>query len=163
MRIKIYGHVESFRLSAGLITHHDYIQSAATRGPKLSSRVKSERKDVLTVSTRFHPCTKDEFPRLKDLLQERFPEQRNFTNPFIESEKQGLKEGRYQGYIRGWDVLDFEKNVVTQSRWGIKEDQTKCRLTVCYREGVLGIAVRHYTGEKQTVAKLEATKSMYRD
>ncbi len=127
---------------------------------KVSTRVKGGTKCVRVFGCEFHPCTKVTFPDLKTRLEERFRDRnRIFDNPFVRSENKGLKDGKYQGYLRGWEVLDYESQVKTQKGWGVHPNDV--RLTICYRDDVLGVAVRYDTGETEMRNSLEAYRSMY--
>lgn len=124
---------------------------------KVSPRVAGNIKIMPVIKPEFIPCEKRTFSSIKTTLDARFSH--NFQNPFIESEEHGLQDGRYKGNLRGWRVLDYEIDVVPSPRWGVT--QTNPRLAVCYRAGVIGVALRYYTGETETVNTLETFKSMY--
>ena len=58
-------------------------------------------------------------------------------NPFLRAQMEGTK---FQGNLRGWRILDFSE--VEKSSWGFNETTNKPRLTVCYKDGSLGVALR---------------------
>ena len=59
--------------------------------------------------------------------------------------------------MREWRVFDFEE-ILQQPGWGVSDGT---RLTICYQNQALGIAVRYDTGEKRSVNSLLTCKSMY--
>ena len=126
--------------------------------PRVEGRI-YEKKDY---KARFIPCNKGTFEETikRDLMiQTKFKDHR-FQNPFHESEKKGMENGQYKGYLREWKVFDFDNNIVTQCGWGVKD--TNVRLTICYKDGELGVALRYYTGKTQVISTLVTTKkSMY--
>ena len=124
---------------------------------KVSARVRGGVKLVPIYRTEFHPCDKATFPALKMALETRFTEHR-FQNPFVASEAQGTGDG-WKGYLRGWSVLTYETDVVTQPGWGVIA--TNPRLTICYSGGILGVALRYDTGETEVKDSLTTFKSMY--
>jgi hypothetical protein len=81
-------------------------------------------------------------------------------DPFINSEAQGLENGKYKGYLREWIVLDFDTQVATQPGWGVTAENQ--RLTICYQDGVLGIAIRFDSGITKEKNTLTTFKSMYK-
>ncbi len=107
----------------------------------------------------FEPCNQDTFPALKAILEQRFHPHR-FMDPFINSEAQGLENGKYKGYLREWIVLDFDTQVATQPGWGVTAENQ--RLTICYQDGVLGIAIRFDSGITKEKNTLTTFKSMYK-
>jgi hypothetical protein len=124
---------------------------------KVSARVKGGVKQIPVYECEFFECTKDSFLQLKSVLEERLP-QHKFKNPFITSTAKGLVGNRYMGYLRGWQVLDYETQVKTQAGWGVVDGP---RLTICYHDGVLGIALRYDTGHMEEQNTLDAYRSMY--
>ena len=124
----------------------------------VSPRVSGKICPVRVYACEFEPCTKDTFPALKTRLEQRF--NHAFNNPFIRSEEEGLENGQYKGQLRGWSVLDFETQVETQPGWGCTADTP--RLTICYRGGVLGVAVRSDTGRTVERNTLVTFNSMYK-
>lgn len=128
----------------------------------ISPRVSNTIKDIPVYEAEFYECTKDTFSEANNKLKEEFKEyfpNLNFKNPFITSEERGLADDeKYKGYLRGWKVWDYEE-VITQSGWGATK---KPRLTICYKNNILGIAFRYPTGEIKQVGDMETYKSMYK-
>ena len=113
---------------------------------KVADRVKGHiKKNIPEIGCEFIICNTQTFPPPQ---LGRFDQ--NFQNPFIASCEKGLVEGRMQGYLRGWDVYNYD-DVRINRGWGM--NQNMARLTVCYRGNQLGVAVRWKTGE--------TLKSMY--
>lgn len=125
----------------------------------VSPRVRGNIARLRIYGCDFMPCNKDTFPTLKTSLEQRFPNHR-FMDPFINSEAQGLENGKYKGQLRGWNVLDFDTQVETQPGWGVTADNP--RLTICYKNEILGIAVRYDTGRTEEKDTLTTFKSMYK-
>lgn len=125
----------------------------------VSPRVKGNVSKLRVYGCEFEPCNKDMFPALKATFEQRFHPHR-FMDPFINSEAQGLENGQYKGQLRGWSVLDFKTQVETQPGWGVTSENP--RLTICYKDGVLGIAIRYDTGITVPQDTLTAFKSMYK-
>ena len=128
----------------------------------LSPRVEGrlfERKEYVA---KFIPCNNETFENIiknDPIVQTKFKDHR-FKNPFHDSIRKGLVNGKYKGYLREWKVFEFDENVVTQCGWGVKDSNV--RITICYRNGQLGIALRYYTGRTYTVNTLITTRrSMY--
>jgi hypothetical protein len=127
---------------------------------KVSARVGGTVRRVRSYEAVFYPCTKLTFSALCGRLQREAVIRRDFQNPFERSEREGLAEdGKYKGYLRGWQVFDFERDIVTQAGWGVGPDEP--RVTVCYRGTELGVALRYDTGLFNEVNTLETRKSMY--
>lgn len=125
---------------------------------KVSARVRGGTKLVPIYSSEFYPCTKQTFSSVKTRFEGRFPDHR-FQNPFINSEQKGLDNHKYKGYLREWKVFDYETEIVTQPGYGVSPNHP--RLTICYRNEILGIALRYDTGRKETKNTLTTFKSMY--
>jgi len=125
----------------------------------VSPRVRGNVSQLRVYGCEFEPCNKDTFPALKAILEQRFHSHR-FMDPFINSEAQGLENGQYKGYLREWSVLDFDTQVETQPGWGVTAENP--RLTICYRAGVLGIAIRFDSGITVPQDTLTTFKSMYK-
>jgi hypothetical protein len=124
----------------------------------ISPRVSGKICPVRVYACEFEPCAKDTFQLLKTRLDQRF--NRTFNNPFARSELEGLENGQYKGHLRAWSVFDFETQVKTQPGWGVTADTP--RLTICYQDGVLGVAIRYDTGITVEQDTLVTFKSMYK-
>lgn len=85
-----------------------------------------------------------------------------FDNPFINARNRGHPPGpdnKEFGYLRKWQVLNYETQVKTQPGWGVGPDAP--RITVCYNNDVLGVAVRWHTGQFRQMNRLNTYRSMY--
>jgi hypothetical protein len=127
---------------------------------KVSARVAGTIRQEPIYNAIFHPCNKDNFTTIIPQLHEQAGVMRNFQNPFINSENQGLENNKYKGYLRCWRVMDFENDIKTQPGWGININEP--RVTICYRGEELGIALRYDTGDVRSVNTLETRRSMYK-
>ena len=123
---------------------------------KVADRVKGRCKIVPVFGCDFLTCTPETFPG--DALRLQF--HRDFQNPFTASEEKGQVDGQWQGYLRGWGVFDYQ-HVETNRGWGMTSPRNSVRLTICYQEGILGIAVRWRTQERAEINTLQTYKSMY--
>jgi cation transport regulator ChaB len=125
--------------------------------PVLSARVKGNFIRHQEIGCEFLPCNSETFASLGLPLR----------NPFIKSSEEMRKyPDRYPeqvgkiGYLRGWKVWNFSE-VKDQSGWGFSVSSTSSRATICYNDGVLGIALRTPTGRNTIVNNLTSYKSMY--
>ena len=87
-------------------------------------------------------------------------------NPVLEitgeklfNEDRRREDGMWMGYHREYNVYTYEQ--LYNERWGIRLGKENQRLTVCYKDGEVGIIVRVATGELIEIDSLEAYKSMY--
>lgn len=152
--IHVYGSVNTFKLSAGRITYDTYISDAA-----LSSRVSGSIRRHAIVKTTFYPCEPSAFAAV--IASEEFRAEAGtytpenpFRNPHLD------EDGRYMAALRKWRSFDYT-DVLDDARWGFDEKNCGPRLTVCYKEGVLGVALRTLQGF-DTVSTLAACRTMYR-
>ena len=142
----------------------------------LSNRVEGSVVEVRDYQTRFYPVaetTDDGWSSVKEAVRQDFGRAltRSFNNPFPLSLTKGLDDGRYKGRMacrRGeelWRPLDFDRDIKGRASWGhtdIGEDGLdQSQRVICYRGGVLGVAVRVDTGEKTLMNTLKAFRSMY--
>jgi len=200
--IHVYGHKRSFLLSAGQITHDEYLTHWHMRkvnkrdvykiqdkytGEKhptfkeyysiqkaqeilcsldsyldvnVSSRVAKENGSTYTPNIVFIPCNdstkKDKMNELiKNVYEGVGLTPRSFDVPFHASEKEGKTEGKYKGYLRDWKVWNYDE-VEKELGWGLKG---RDRITICYKNGVLGIALRYKTAKLKQ--RLKAYDSMF--
>jgi hypothetical protein len=123
---------------------------------KVADRVRGRSKIVPVFGCKFHRCTMETFAALG--LSERF--HHNFDNPFVASLAKGMAGGRMQGYLREWRAFEFDE-IHSNRGWGMTGPVNTVRLTVCYQQGQLGVAVRWKTGEKEEINTLQTFKSMY--
>jgi hypothetical protein len=122
----------------------------------LSTRVKGKICKVPIYKSKFYRCNKESFFKLKEKDPDIF---NGRENPFVISEKQGLENGKWKGYIREWKVFDYYIDIKPKPGWGLKNMST--RITICYKKDVLGVAYRYPTGEHKEMNTLSAYKSMY--
>ena len=206
--IAVYGHLPSFKLSAGIIGYKEYLQQewkakkvdrrtagsdtpayhiVSTTPPhgihpeyptalseadteialqdlgcaadiKMSARVGGAVRMKAVYAAEFARCDETGFPALKETLDDRFG--KSFENPFARSKSEGLAaDGRFKGYLRGWEVMDYDTDIKIQPGWGV--DQGAPRLTICYKDGVLGIAIRYHTGTLKEENTLSTYGSIY--
>ncbi len=131
----------------------------------LASRVRGSASREPIYKAEFHPianASDDAFTAFKGAHLHSRPEwaTMTFRNPFVKSANKGLADGKYKGYLRGWKVCDFDEHIVNEAGWGVNEGDHP-RLTICYRGGQLGIAVRYFTNTYREESTLTAFKSMY--
>jgi len=120
----------------------------------LSARVKGDIAPRNLINAKFVECNKETFEQVDLGLIHNSRHQ----NPFIEAENNAI-DGRLASYIRGvWKVRTFEE--IKNENWGIDE-HTKVRIHVCYKDDVLGVAVRQFDGS-EIRDSLTSYKSMYR-
>ncbi len=136
----------------------------------LSSRVKGDVRDLPVFNLYWFECNKDTFetrleeiidsPEAEDAFKECEPKYRP-SNPFkVKTRPPAKEDGMEHGYLRGWNVLSYDLDIVKQPGWGLS-GYTKPRLTICYKDGVLGVALRWNTGNTEEKDRLTAYKSMY--
>jgi len=138
-----------------LHTLHSYVEV------KMSCRITEEIRVEHLSESIFISCTKDDDIDglfTKEYARLNITKDREFRNPFIQSEKVGKKDGKYQGYVRGWNVFEYDE--VKEAKWSLAGGD---RLTICYNKGVLGIAARFLTGETKVIDTMRAYKSIYAD
>jgi len=214
--IRIYGHKNTFKLSAGIIPYNEYLEPGYWTMQKVNIR-RAQRDNLIDmyeiknkISRELHPeyllpLSKDVAENvLKDLgcfddvslstrvkgkisrvpifnthfiacnsgnFTERIPNQLNiisngilnghiFENPFLNRRRPAPDEdGREKGYLRGWGIFDYDTDIKSQPGWGVKEGSP--RLTICYCQDILGVAIRWHTGNFEQLNLLNAYRSMY--
>lgn len=77
-------------------------------------------------------------------------------NPFMKAEAHRLPDGTWQGYHRGWKVLNVA-DMDGDMGWGVTDGH---RAKVCYNHGVLGVFIARRVGTRQEIT-LHAKNSMY--
>ena len=135
----------------------------------LADRVKGGVKSVPVYEVRFHKVTEESWAaHAGELCPNVAGRTRSYMkNPFPESRAHGLGEGgNFKGYLAGlWRVLNYESQVKMLENWGARSKGAdglyKAQRVICYREGVLGVAVRIDTGRRTEKNTLQAFKSMY--
>ena len=124
----------------------------------LSTRITGNKKTFPKIITEFHECNKENYESKKRELRRRFPNHNFSGNKFEVSEREGLIDGKYQGYVRRWKVFDYEE-IRAAPGWGVLIDHP--RIIICYQNETLGIALCINTGEVVMHDTLSAIKSMY--
>ena len=132
----------------------------------LSSRVMGTVRRLPVYESHWFPCTIDtwdaEIATVKATAIGAAFRAHTFDNPFKNARSHGHApgpDGKEVGYLRGWKVFDYEKDVKTQC--GCAMTSGPPRVTVCYNRGALGVAVRWRTGEFRESNRLSAYRSMY--
>jgi len=219
--IRIYGHVPTFQLAAGLITPSEYMKTEwmmqkvtrsnppryrvkpATVGRRfpatlsgaveeyrnadpektileekvatillihlggvegnihLSQRISGSVREIPNVIIKHFPCGPENVSGLvgriwADELACYIPPRHRFDTKTLFHEKIGEM---WCGHLRGYHVLNYE-DVKENRGWGIQLPKSVVRLTTCYKEGVLGVALRVVSGIK-VVENLESVRTMY--
>ena len=140
----------------------------------LSARVAGTVRDMRVYETQFHAVTPETWDTFKATLSLGRPMTRSFNNPFKLSLKKGLVQtaegSMWKGYMLSrkgrdaWRVLDFDRDVKEES-WGHTavgtDGMDKDQRVICYKDGVLGVAVRVDTGETKKENSLKSYRSMY--
>lgn len=124
---------------------------------KVSERVRGRVKTVPVYECKFESCTAQTFSA--EALRRKYELRHDFQNPFARSAEKELIDGRIQGYLREWNVFEFSY-IESNKGWGMTNGAP--RLTICYREGVLGVAVRWKSARTEVINTLATYKSMYR-
>jgi hypothetical protein len=129
---------------------------------KLSARVIGGEREVSIFEAEFYSCSNETFNDVNVLLRAKIPNHR-FNNPFPASLQKGLVDGQYKGFLRGCRVFDYDRDIKTEAGWGISGKGGSSRITICYKDGVLGLGLRYDTGRKEIRSTLEAFRSMYQN
>ena len=126
--------------------------------PQLSARVKGTIKQHQEISCEFRPCTSETFASVGLPIR---------NNPFLKSNEEMKKyPDRYPaqhgqiGHLRCWKVWNYT-DIEKEKVWGFSINSTCSRATICYKDGVLGIALRISTGVITRENSLTSYKSMY--
>ena len=132
----------------------------------LSPRVRGTINRVPIFGTHWFATTSDTFQQhlQAEMINNRLilpnENRTNFNNPFQKSTRPPADmDGREYGYLRGWFVLDYETHIRTQPGWGV--GLYIPRLTICYHQNTLGVAIRWHTGQFENIDRLSAYRSMY--
>jgi hypothetical protein len=132
---------------------------------EISPRVSGKNKQVPEIQDPVHyPCTRETFGTVPQLSE--------FANPFIASDREMAthperwpRTGGQIGNLRTWGVYTHEYVVANKgNRMSVRSvaEDPRGRITICYKDGVLGVTLRKGTGNILIVDKLTAFKSMYR-
>ena len=133
----------------------------------LSARVTGAVKKLPVYDVRFKEVNEETWSAVADNICPHAVTRAWFKNPFPESNRHGLGEGgNFKGYLAGiWGVLNYDSQVKNLENWGARSKGTdglyKAQRVICYREGVLGVAIRIDTGERREISTLQAFRSMY--
>ena len=214
--ILVYGHTQTFKLSAGEINYEAFLKyawekrkidarvspepmfrvrsTAAGHAPhpdcpeagltevaadrllqrlgcfadmSLSARVTGKVREVRTYSAVWRAVTKETWgafwPAFRDDpangLVPAEGTRDGTRNPFVAAEPYRLPDGTWQGYHRGWRLLDFERDIVGDEGWGATDGR---RIKVCYKGGLLGVSIARCTGVRRENT-LRAYQSMYKE
>jgi hypothetical protein len=133
---------------------HSYVEVS------LSNRLEGTIEDEYVVGCVFIPCNQDDDINelvQKELLKLKVESRNQFENQFVKSENKGKIDGQYQGYLREWKVFTYQQ-VVKEKRWALTVVN---RVTICYNDGVLGVALRYRTGKIEEKSTLKPRNSMY--
>lgn len=123
----------------------------------LSARVRGKIRQRAKTVPSWHPCTNDTFSAMiataafRERVGDYVP-----RNPFSDAH---MENGLYQGNLRRYAVFDYD--TIKDERWGFNADNTAPRLTVCYKDGELGVLLRTLDGF-EVVDTLTTVGSMYR-
>ena len=130
----------------------------------VSARVRGGVKTVPDIVCSFHPCTRDTYSGVAALAA--FP-----TNPFIASVREMAAHpdrwplvGGQIGNLREWGVYEYDYIVRNKgNRMSVQSvaRDPRGRITICYNDGVLGVALRKPTGRTRTEDTMTAFQSMY--
>jgi hypothetical protein len=130
----------------------------------LSSRVRGNIRNLPVFDTHWFPCNSENFQQcitpVLNTVANGMLRGKRFDNPFTNAFRPATEEGgREKGYLRGWGVFEYESDVQTQPGCGVLLGSP--RLTICYNQGVVGVAIRWHTGTYREQNRLSAYRSMY--
>jgi hypothetical protein len=136
----------------------------------LSSRVAGSVRRLPKFDTHWFRCTATTW--ITDIARQRNvgnfaiqnvhnPFNHTFNNPFNHPGRPPPgPDGKELGYLRTWKVFDYETEVNNRGGGGNVTIGAP-RITICYKDNVLGAAVRWHTGEFRDENRLNAYRSMY--
>ena len=124
----------------------------------ISARVKGGIRSVSVYDSHFEECNRDTFTGVLPRLLAKVVTDHEYDNPFNHADAVADEDGRIKGYLRGRRVMDYDIDVYRMG-WGVGINSP--RLTICYKSGRLGVAIRWDTGEKRDEDTLTSYKSMY--
>ncbi len=179
-KMRVDGHEDSYRIihKNNRTVHPDYPEEytehraneilaiiGCLEVPSISSRLKGTIRQETVTESRFIACGPDTFETIARPQIEAACIGQAFHNPFTRAAEH-MEGDRYKGYLRGWFILNYE-NDVKPSRWGFSirdldgpVEQRPGRITVCYKDGMLGIALRKPIGA-ETISNLTTWQSQY--
>jgi len=137
----------------------------------LSSRVtKPSTRSLPIFGTYFFPTRRETFgrdiERVKRLPGHELFRDHNFENPFESAVRRAQPpspDGREIGWLRTWGVWDYDRHIDGNGGGG-SVTMGGPRLTICYKDGVLGVAVRWHTQEFEDIDParvVRVVRSMY--
>lgn len=124
----------------------------------ISGRVKGGIRSVPVYDSCFEACDRGSFAAVLPHLLVAANTRHAFDNPFNHVDAVEDADGRIKGYLRGRRVMDYDLDVCKMG-WGVGPESP--RLTICYKNGHLGVAIRWDTGVKREEDTLSSYKSMY--
>ena len=137
-------------------------ENASFANKSISARVRGAIKNVAIVQTTWHECNEASFDevsqtelfRAQTLLDN--GRHHTFQNPFSNPRMDG---NRTMGYLREWKVFEYAD--IEYERWGFNMTTNHPRITICYNNNRLGVALRSLSGF-ETQNTLTAFKTMYK-
>ena len=132
---------------------------------KLSARLIGNVQKIEEVDTIFFECDdKTWAAKYHNLCNtnndiQKISEQHTFNDPF-KSKNRPLQNGGEYGYFRGWGIFDYKRDIIPTPGWGLYK-KIKPRMTICYDDGILGVAIRYKTDRIKTNNTLRGKGTMY--
>jgi hypothetical protein len=130
----------------------------------ISSRIKGAVRSVGLFKTDWQKTNMEEWNNFWDGYSRNPVNQMSTSakirNPFKTAQRFKIGE-EWKGYHRGWNVLDYDRDIVPAPGWGTNPNGGSNRIKVCYRGGVLGVAIVRYVGTG-LMNTLATTNSMYK-
>ena len=132
---------------------------------KLSARLTGNVKKIEEIKTIFFECNDkiwaQKYQHLCNTNNDikKISEQHTFDNPF-KSKNRPLQNGIEYGYFRGWGIFDYKRDIIPTPGWGLYK-KIKPRMTICYDDGILGVAIRYKTDRIKTNNTLRGKGTMY--
>jgi hypothetical protein len=130
----------------------------------LSARVRGTVRKLPIFETKWFQCNHDNWSEIIDIqlptIGDGMFADRRFENPFNHPRRPPISDdGREFGYLRGWHILEYSTDIQLQPGWGVTLNNP--RLTICYNNGTLGVAIRWHTGRTEESNRLITYRSMY--
>jgi hypothetical protein len=140
------------------------LQTLGCADMSISSRIKGAVRSVGLFKTDWQKTNMEEWDNFWAKYS-RNPDNQMTTstktkNPFKTAQLFKIGE-EWKGYHRGWKVLDYDRDIVPAPGWGTNPNGGSNRIKVCYRGGVLGVAIVRYVGTG-LMNTLKTTNSMYK-
>jgi hypothetical protein len=182
--IRQYGHLPTYKLSAGLIDYQTYLAEPTVMS--LSSRVAGNIKNALIFEPPiWFPATPESFFADLQRVISRIPYLKNlkhpFKNPFEEAKKHQIDDGIWRGFNRdrqgrqqrqqsgfGWMKMEFRDGKLFQQTEPLEYLDFNCGVTaqlprcvICYSNDILGILLTYSKGNHEQKDTLGPKQSMY--